>query len=360
MLQEETKRDLYEVLEVARDASQEEIKKVYRAKAMKYHPDRNPGDQEAETRFKEASEAYEALGDPEKRQRYDAYGFAGLKGTDYRPFTSSDDIFSSFGDIFGDFLGFGRGRQARRRGADLRYLMELTFEEAAMGVTRTIDIEKPIICSACRGSRAEPGTEPEICTRCQGRGQVLRNHGFLNISTTCPACGGEGKVISKPCRTCKGEGQTTEKHSLEAPIPAGVEDDALLRMRGEGLPGPAGGPSGDLLIGISVKEHKIFQRHGADLFMVLPISFVQAALGDEIEVPTLDGSREMKVPPGTQPGTILRLDGAGIKIGRQHGDLHAQVNVKIPTELTAEQKKALKDYAATEGVVPKEKKWWNL
>jgi molecular chaperone DnaJ len=360
MLKEETKRDLYEVLEVARDASQEEVKKAYRAKAMKFHPDRNRGDRSAESRFKEASEAYEALGDVEKRQRYDAYGFAGLKGTDYRPFTSSDDIFSSFGDIFGDFLGFGRGRQARRRGADLRYLLELTFEEAALGVTKTIEFEKPVLCSACSGSRAEPGTEPEICTQCQGRGQVLRNHGFLNISTTCPACGGAGKVIAKPCRACKGEGQTMEEHSLEAPIPAGVEDDALLRMRGEGLPGPAGGPSGDLLIGISVKEHEIFQRHGADLFMLLPISFVQAALGDEIEVPTLEESRDLKIPPGTQPGTILRLDGAGIKIGRQHGDLHAQVNVKIPADLTAEQKKILKDYAATEGAVPKGKKWWQL
>jgi molecular chaperone DnaJ len=358
MLQEKT--DLYEVLEVSRNASPEEIKKAYRAKAMKYHPDRNPGDREAEGRFKEASEAYEALGDPEKRQRYDAYGFAGLKGTDFRPFTSFDDIFSSFGDIFGDFLGFGQGRQSRRRGADLRYLMELTFEEAAMGVTKTIDLERPATCPACSGSRAEPGTEPVICKGCEGRGQVLRTHGFLNISTTCPACGGEGRVIAKPCRKCKGEGQIIEKHSLDVPIPAGVEDDALLRMRSEGLPGPAGGPSGDLLIGISVKEHEIFQRRGADLFMVLPISFVQAALGDEIEVPTLDGSREMKIPPGTQPGAILRLDRAGIKIGGQRGDLHAQVNVKIPTKLTSEQKKTLMDFAATEGALPKEKKWWKL
>lgn len=359
-VQEKTKRDFYEVLGVARNASQEEIKKAYRAKAMEYHPDRNQGDREAEELFKEASEAYEALGDPQKRELYDTYGFAGLKGTDFRPFTSFDDIFSSFGDIFGDLFGFGRVRQAWHRGADLRYMMNLTFEEAAKGVRKTIELDKPALCEACRGSRAEPGTEPEVCRRCNGRGQILRAQGFLHISTTCTDCGGEGKVISTPCRECRGEGQVRKTHTIEVDIPAGVEDDTVLRLRGEGLPGTSGGPPGDLLIGISVEEHDLFQRRGADLFMVLPISFVQACLGDTVEVPTLDGIKELKVPPGVQPGTILRLEDGGIRIGRKQGDLHAQVTVKIPTRLSAEQKEMLRNYAATEGSLPKEKKWWHF
>ena len=359
-VREKTKRDFYEVLEVPRDASQEEIKKAYRAKALQYHPDRNQGDGEAEELFKEASEAYEALGDPQKRELYDTYGFAGLKGTDFRPFTSFDDIFSSFGDIFGDLFGFSRVRQAWHRGADLRYMMELTFEEAAKGAKKTIELEKPALCPACGGSRAEPGTEAEVCGRCKGRGQVLRTQGFLHIRTTCTDCGGEGKVISRPCRECRGEGQVRRKHTIEVDIPAGVEDGTVLRLRSEGLPGTSGGPPGDLLIGISVEEHTLFQRRGADLFMLLPVSFVQACLGDTVEVPTLDGINELKVPPGTQPGAILRLHGGGITIGRQQGDLHAQVTVKIPARLSAEQKEILRNYAATEGPLPKEKKWWHF
>lgn len=356
---EKTKRDFYEVLGVVREASQEDIKKAYRAKAMEFHPDRNPGDGEAESFFKEASEAYEALGDPEKRERYDTYGFDGLKGTGFHPFSSAEEIFSSFGDIFGDFFGFGGGRRARR-GADLRYMMDLSFVEAAKGVSKTIDIEKPVICHACQGSRAEPGTEPEICRQCQGRGQVMRNHGFLHMSTPCPACEGQGKVIATPCGECEGQGQIRKQHSVDVDIPAGVESDSVLRVRGEGLVSPAGGPSGDLLVGLNVGEHEFFQRRGADLFMALPISFVQAALGDTIEIPTLDEEKEVKLSPGTQPGTIVSIEGAGIQIGRHQGSLHAQVEVKIPTKLTAEQKDILKSYAATEGDVPKEKKWWDF
>lgn len=359
-MREKTEKDLYGILGVSRQASQDEIKKAYRAKALEYHPDRNPGDKEAEEAFKEAAEAYEALGDQKKREIYDAYGMAGLKGTDFRPFSSFEDIFSSFGDIFGDIFGFGRARQAWHRGADLRYMMKLEFEEAAMGVSRSIDMERPVVCPACKGSRAEPGTEPEVCRKCQGRGEVLRNHGFLHISTTCSSCGGEGKVIPRPCRECGGKGQVREKHTVDVEIPAGVESDSVLRMRGEGMPSQGGGPPGDLLIVIHVGEHELFQRRGADLFMLLPISFVQAALGDTIEVPTLEGTKEMKVPAGTQPGTVLRLDGGGILIGRHRGDLHAQIDVKIPTRLTAEQKEVLRQYAATEGSVPKEKKWWNF
>jgi molecular chaperone DnaJ len=356
-LQEKTKRDYYEVLGVSRNASQDEIKKIYRSLAMKYHPDRNPGDQDAEEAFKEAAEAYEALGDPTKRELYDTYGFAGLKGTDFRPFTSFDDVFSSFGDIFGDLFGFGR---ASRRGADLRYMMELTFEEAARGIKKTIEIEKPAVCPSCQGSRAEKGTQPEICTQCRGQGQVMRKHGFLHISTSCPSCGGEGRIIRKPCKECRGTGQIRRKNELDVDIPAGVESDAVLRMRGEGMPSPSGGPPGDLLIGIHVGEHELFQRRGADLFMVLPISFVEAALGDSVEIPTLDGEEEMNIPAGTQPGVVLTMKGGGIQIGRQRGDLHAQVDVKIPARLTAEQKEILREFAATEGTSPKEKKWWNF
>jgi molecular chaperone DnaJ len=359
-VQEQTKRDFYEVLGVARDASPEEIKKAYRTKAMEFHPDRNPGDREAEEAFKEAAEAYEALGDPNKRQLYDTYGFAGLKGTDFRSYSSFEDIFSSFGDIFGDLFGFGRTRQAWHRGADARYMMELTFEEAARGVSKSVDINRPKVCPECRGSRSEPGKDPETCTRCGGRGQVLRNHGFLHISTSCPSCDGEGKIISHPCRTCDGQGQVVEKHSVDVDIPAGVEENSVLRVRGEGMPSPSGGPPGDLLIGIHVAEHELFQRRGPDLFMVLPLSFVQAALGDRIEIPTLDEPKEMKVPAGTQPGAVLTIEGGGIRIGGTRGDLHAQVDVKIPTKLNAEQKELLRQYAATEGMHPKERKWWNF
>ena len=359
-MREKTKRDLYEVLGIAKSSSQEEIKKAYRAKAMEFHPDRNPGDGDAEDLFKEASEAYEALGDPQKRELYDTYGFAGLKGTDFRPFTSADDIFSSFGDIFGDLFGFGRARQAWQRGADLRYTMEVTFEEAALGVKKTIDFERPDICPACSGSRAEPGTSPEVCGRCGGRGQTMQSHGFLHINRTCPDCGGEGKTIASPCTECRGQGQVRKEHSVEAEVPAGVEDGMALRLRGEGMPSGSGGPAGDLLVAISVMEHDIFQRRGADLFMVLPLSIVQAALGDTVEIPTLEGSSEINVAPGTQPGTVLSLDGGGIRIGRQQGDLHAQVKVNIPTKLTAEQKEILRSYGATEGPLPKEKKWWQF
>ena len=359
-MREKTKRDFYEVLGIERTASQEEIKKAYRALALKYHPDRNPGNREAEEAFKEASEAYEALGDPQKRELYDTYGFAGLKGTDFRHFTSFEDIFSSFGDIFGDLFGFGRARQAWHRGADLRYMMELTFEEAALGTTKTIDLEKPALCPACGGSRAEAGTEPELCRRCGGRGQVVRSHGFLQIGTTCPDCGGEGRVVKSPCRKCRGRGQVRKSHSVEVKIPAGIEEDSVLRMRGEGLPSSSGGPPGDLLIGVSVREHELFQRRGADLFMVMPVSFVQATLGDTVEVPTLGEALELRIPAGSQPGALLTVDRGGITVGKKRGDLHVRLDVKIPAKLTSEQKDLLRKFAATEGKHPREKKWWNL
>jgi molecular chaperone DnaJ len=354
------KKDFYEVLGVSREADAPEIKKAYRARAMQHHPDRNPGDKQAEALFKECAEAYEVLCDPEKRELYDRYGMAGLKGTDFRHYSSPEDVFGAFGDIFGDLFGFGRAREAWHRGSDLRYQLDLEFVEAARGAKKTIDLERPAVCSGCRGSGAETEADIEVCGTCRGQGQVLRQRGFLTISTTCSSCRGEGRVVRKPCKACKGRGQVREKKSVEVAVPAGVEEGNVLRLRGEGMPSPTGGPQGDLLIVLRVLEHPVFRRHGIDLLLVLPVSFVQAALGDTVAVPTLDGEEELRIPPGTQPQSLLRLEGMGIAAGRQTGDLIVQVDVKIPTKLSAEQKELLRSFAATEGVAPKEKKWWNL
>jgi molecular chaperone DnaJ len=354
------KKDFYEVLEVSRECSAEEIKKAYRGKALQYHPDRNPGDKGAETLFKECAEAYEVLSDPEKRELYDRYGEAGLRGTDFRHYASPEDIFSSFGDIFGDLFGFGRARQAWHRGSDLRYQLEIEFVEAARGATKSLDLERPALCGNCKGSGAESDDDVQVCAACHGQGQVLRQRGFLTLQTTCGACRGEGRVVKKVCRTCKGRGQVKERKSVEVQIPAGVEEGNVLRLRGEGMPSPSGGEAGDLLIVLRVREHPIFRRHGLDLVLSYPLSFVQAALGDRVAVPTLDGEEELAVPAGTQPQTVLRLAGKGIDTGRQQGDLLVQVDVKIPTRLSAEQKEHLRAYATLEGAVPKEKKWWNL
>ena len=354
-------RDFYEVLGVAREADAAEIKKAYRAKALQYHPDRNPGDKDAEGLFKECAEAYEVLCDSEKRELYDRYGMAGLKGTDFRHYTSSEDVFGAFGDIFGDLFGFGRARQAWHRGADLRYQLDLEFVEAAHGAKKQVELERPAVCPRCQGSCAESPEDVEVCAGCHGQGQVLRQRGFLTISTTCPSCRGEGRVIRKPCRGCKGRGQIKEKKTVEVAVPAGVEEGNVLRLRGEGMPSPtAGGPPGDLLIVLRVLDHPVFRRHGLDLLLLLPVSFIQASLGDTLTVPTLDGEQELKLPAGTQPQAVLRLEGLGVRAGRQVGDLLVQVDVKIPTKLSAEQKELLRSFAATEGAAPKEKKWWNL
>ncbi|MHB8836978.1 MAG: molecular chaperone DnaJ [Candidatus Methylomirabilia bacterium] len=361
MTARQTKKDFYEVLGVPRDADGAEIKKAYRAKAMQYHPDRNPDDKASESLFKECAAAYEALCDPQKRERYDRYGMAGLKGTDFRHYSSPEDVFGAFGDIFGDLFGFGGARQAWHRGSDLRYQIDLEFVEAARGVKKEIELERPALCAHCQGSCAESPEDVETCSTCRGQGQVLRQRGFLTLSTACPACRGEGRVIKNPCTACKGRGQTLEKKTVEVKIPAGVEEGNVLRVRGEGLPSPSpGGPPGDLLIVLRVLEHPIFQRHGLDLVLAFPVSFVQAALGDTLTVPTLDGDEELDLPAGTQPQAVLRLAGKGIKTGRRTGDLLVQVDVKIPTKLSAEQKEILRSYAATEGVSTKGKHWWNL
>jgi molecular chaperone DnaJ len=355
------KRDFYEVLGVAREADAAEIKKAYRAKAMQHHPDRNPGDKQSETLFKECAEAYEVLCDAEKRALYDRYGMAGLKGTDFRHYASPEDVFGAFGDIFGDIFGFGRARQAWDRGSDLRYQIDLEFVEAARGVRKQIELERPAVCRSCEGTGADSPEDVEVCETCQGQGQVLRQRGFMTLSSPCPACRGEGRVIRKACKACKGRGQVREKKTVEVAVPAGVEEGNVLRLRGEGMPSPTpGGPPGDLLIVLRVLEHPVFRRHGLDLVIAMPVSFVQAALGDRLAVPTLDGEAQLDLPAGTQPQTVLRLAGKGIEAGRDVGDLLVQVDVKIPTKLSAEQKELLRSYAAAEGAAPKEKKWWNL
>jgi len=354
------KKDFYEVLEVSRTCSFEEIKKSYRAKALQYHPDRNPGDKEAENLFKECAEAYEVLSDSGKRDLYDRFGMAGLKGTDFRHYGSAEDVFSSFGDIFADLFGLGRAREAWQRGADLRYQLEIEFVEAAKGTTRTVELERPALCGKCEGRGSETEDGVEVCETCGGQGQVLRQRGFLTMQTACPACRGAGRIVRKPCPACKGRGQVREKKAVEIRIPAGVDDGSVLRLRGEGMPSPEGGPSGDLLVVMRVREHELFRRDGLDLLMVLPVSFAQAALGDTLAVPTLDGEERLDLPAGTQPHDVLRLPGRGVAAARHTGDLLVQVDVRIPRKLSGEQRELLRRYAETDGAAVKEKKWWNL
>jgi len=352
------KRDYYEVLGVSPNATQEEIKKAYRRLALRYHPDRNPGDKEAEEKFKEAAEAYEVLRDPEKREIYDRFGHEGLEGRGFRGFSGFEDIFSSFSDIFEEFFGFRTGRPRRSygpvQGKSLRYDLELTLEEAFSGKEEEIVFTRLTICRACEGRGLEPGTEPELCPTCQGQGQVIRSQGFFQISTTCPACRGEGQIITSPCHDCHGQGKVHTERRITVKIPAGVDTGSQLRLRGEGEPGEYGGPPGDLFVVIHVKEHEFFGREGDDLICQLPISFVQAALGDQITIPGLDGDEEIevKIPPGTQPEQILRIPGKGMPRlnGRGRGDLFVKVMVKIPERLTPRQRELLEAFASTEGV----------
>ncbi len=347
------KRDYYEILGIQRNATDVEIKASYRKLAMKYHPDRNPGNKEAEDRFKEASEAYEVLRDQQKRSIYDQYGHQGLEGTGFSGFGGFDDIFSSFGDIFEDFFGFSTGRRSRsraNRGADLRYDMKLSFLEAAFGKETEIEVDKHVSCSACEGSGSEKGTYPETCRQCGGSGQVSRTQGFFTVRTTCPHCRGNGQVITNPCTECRGAGRVRKTKAVSVKIPAGVDNGSRLRLTGEGEPGGHGGPPGDLYVFIHVESHEFFERDQTNVICQIPISFIQAALGDKVKVPTLNGEKSLDVPKGTQPGDIFRFKGEGIPSlrGGRKGDQIIQVLVKTPTNLSKKQEALLREFQKLE------------
>jgi molecular chaperone DnaJ len=343
------KKDFYEVLGVNRDASDEEIKKAYRKLAMKYHPDRNPDSKEAEEKFKEIKEAYEILSEPDKRRAYDTYGHAGVNpqmGGGPGP-EGFGGFAEAFGDIFGEIFGGGRrgGGSQVYRGADLRYNMEITLEQAARGTETKIRIPTLEQCDTCHGSGARPGTKPKTCDTCQGQGQVRLQQGFFSIQQTCPKCHGTGKTIADPCTTCHGAGRVKGHKTLSVKIPAGVDDGNRVRLSGEGEAGVNGGPPGDLYVVVSLKPHTVFQRDGADLHCEMPISFTIAALGGEIRIPTLDGEAQIRIPPETQSGQIFRLRGKGIRPVRQTsaGDLLCHVVVETPVRLTERQKDLLRE-----------------
>jgi len=342
------KRDYYEVLGVDRGADAQNMKQTYRRLALKYHPDRNPGDNESEAKFKEISEAYQVLSDPEKRQAYDRFGHAGLSGSGFQPFSGFEEIFESFGDIFGDFFGGGqRARSRAQKGEDLRYDITLDFMEAVQGTSQDIEVEKLGICEPCSGSGAKPGTSPVSCPQCNGSGQVRRSQGFFVISTTCNQCRGTGQTIEHPCDTCRGFGRVEIEKRLNVKIPAGVDRGSHIRLRGEGEPGHFGGPSGDLYIVVNVKPHDRFARHGDDLYLEIPITFSQAALGGHLDFPTIEGDESREIPRGTQTGHTITLRGKGVPNlrGYNRGDLHVKVVVITPTKLTPRHEEIFKELA---------------
>jgi molecular chaperone DnaJ len=343
------KKDFYEVLGVNRDASDEEIKKAFKKLAMKHHPDRNPDNPKSEEHFKEAKEAYEILSDAQKRAAYDQYGHAGVDpsmGAGAAGGFGGAGFGDAFGDIFGDIFGQSRGQRNNvYRGADLRYNMEVSLEEAAKGTETKIRIPVMSQCETCKGSGARPGTQPVTCTTCSGHGQVRMQQGFFSVQQTCPKCHGTGKMVKDPCPTCNAAGRIKQHKTLSVKIPTGVDEGDRIRLSGEGEAGVNGGPTGDLYVVIHLKEHEIFQREGGNLHCEMPISFSTAALGGEIEVPTLDGSAKMKIPAETQTGAVFRLRGKGIKPLRsnEHGDLLVHVIVETPVKLTARQMELLRE-----------------
>ncbi len=345
-----SKRDYYEVLGVGRDASAQDIKKAYRRLAMKYHPDRNPGDKEAEENFKEASEAAEVLTDEQRRSAYDQYGHAGLEGgAGFGGFSGGGNFGSIFEDVFGDiFSGSRGGRSNVHRGADLKYVLDLDLEEAVKGCNPQIKVPTLVACETCDGSGAEPGTSPVDCVQCGGVGQITARQGFFSIQQTCPRCRGAGKVISSPCKDCRGQGRVEERKTLSVKVPPGVDTGDRIRLTGQGEAGINGGPPGDLYVQINVRPHKIFTREGEHLYCEVPISFVDAALGGELEVPTLDGRVSLKIPEETQSGKLFRLRGKGVNMtqvrGGGIGDLYCRVHVETPVNLTKRQKEILREF----------------
>ncbi len=349
-----SKRDYYEILNVARNASETEVKQAYRRLAMKLHPDRNPGDQVAEERFKEAKEAYEVLSDSRKRTAYDQFGHAGVDGTaggGFGGFGEAADLGDIFGGVFRDIFGGMRGSGGGQsyRGADLRYTLDLTLEEAVFGTTAKIRVPTLVTCATCAGSGAKPGTKPTTCPTCRGVGQVRMQQGFFSIQQTCPRCQGRGTIIPDPCETCRGSGRVEEQKTLSVKVPAGVDNGDRIRLTGEGEAGEHSGSPGDLYVQIRVKPHPIFTREDNDLYCEVPIGFHTAALGGELEVPTLDGRLSLKIPPETQTGKVFRLRGKGVKPvrGGPTGDLLCRIVVETPVNLTREQKDLLEKFAAT-------------
>lgn len=347
-----SKSDFYEVLGVARDASDQEIKTAYRKLAMQHHPDRNPDDPAAEDRFKEASEAYQVLSDPEKRAAYDRYGHAGVNGAGAAgPFGGAQDLGDIFGDLFGDMFNMGGGRRPSRvqRGQDLRFDLTIAFDEAAFGKESDIDIRRLEPCPDCHATGTASGRGPATCAQCQGRGQVRYQQGFFSIARTCGQCGGVGTVIADPCSTCKGDTRVQREHTIHVNIPAGVEDGTRIRYQGEGDAGRFGGQKGDLYIVLTVKPHEFFERDGNDLHCVMPISFPQAALGAELTIPTLENSTTLRIPEGTQSGKEFRIRGKGVPFLNEHGrgDLVVQVIVQTPRKLNKAQRELMRQLADT-------------
>ena len=346
------KRDYYEVLGVGKSASDDEIKKSYRKLAMKYHPDRNPDDPDAEGKFREATEAYEVLSDDQKRASYDRLGHAAFEGMGGGGFGNANfqDIFANFGDIFGDMFSGRQGGQSRqRRGADLRYVTELTLEEAVRGTKKTISFTAPATCENCDGRGAVNASDVQSCKTCHGAGQVRMQQGFFSINQPCPSCQGRGKTIKNPCNTCHGDGVTERSRTLEVNLPAGVDEGDRVRLQGEGEAGASGSPAGDLYVDIRVREHPVFKRNGADLYMDVPLGIADAALGKEIEIPTLEGRVSLKIPEGTQTGKVFRLRGKGVRTLRSSmlGDLLCRVVLETPVNLNSRQRELLREFQAS-------------